>query len=86
MIDLKEALQTAFKDKANLEPITDTLESIVDQFGMVITLNLLAKICEGKADHIRENWQDEGLATRWQRRADLIERLAAKIQNEKTRF
>ena len=39
----------------------------VDPYGMahVVQTLLLVHICDEKAEHIRSNWQDEGLAKRW---------------------
>lgn len=43
----------------------ETLESMVDSHGIVIVTRLLAEVCRLKAEHIRENWQDEQLAKAW---------------------
>ena len=45
-----------------------SLEGMLDRFGMEGTLNLLSDICHEKADHLRENWQDEGMAYEWDKR------------------
>lgn len=37
------------------------LEEYVDRFGLEEVLDMLAGICAGKAEHIRTNYQDEGL-------------------------
>tara|TARA_R110002073_G_scaffold327139_1_gene507566 strand:+ start:479 stop:769 length:291 start_codon:yes stop_codon:yes gene_type:complete len=41
------------------------LESMIDRLGMSEIMLLLVHICDEKAEHIRSNWQDEGLAKRW---------------------
>jgi hypothetical protein len=45
------------------------LEGLVDAFGLQNVLNGLACIASGKADHIESNWQDQGLANRWEKAA-----------------
>jgi hypothetical protein len=47
----------------------DYLEGLIDTFGLQNVLNGLACICSGKADHIKSNWQDYGLAARWEKAA-----------------
>lgn len=41
------------------------LEALVDTYGLRYVLAELASICAGKAQHIRETWQDEPLARAW---------------------
>ena len=50
------------------------LESIVDNHGLAPTIEMLAEICNLKADHIRSNWQDDSLASRWGRMAGKLDR------------
>jgi hypothetical protein len=49
-----------------------TLEHIVDRDGLLATLQNLASIANGKADHISENWQDESMARVWRKMAARI--------------
>lgn len=51
----------------------DALEVLVDRYGLTRTLEALAEICEEKACHVAENWQDEKLATQWDKAADAID-------------
>lgn len=57
-----------------LNEAKDTLESIVDQFSTSTVINMLSEIAGEKAEHIRENWQDEGLAKQWERLAKVLDR------------
>ena len=41
------------------------LETMIDRLGMAEIMFLLTHICDEKAEHIREVWQDEELAKRW---------------------
>jgi hypothetical protein len=41
------------------------LESMIDSSSLADVLETLAEICDGKAQHIAENWQDHGLAAKW---------------------
>jgi hypothetical protein len=42
-----------------------TLEKLVDSCGLHYLLVGLQDVCHLKADHIRENWQDEKTAHAW---------------------
>tara|TARA_R100001082_G_scaffold44092_2_gene23405 strand:- start:6275 stop:6538 length:264 start_codon:yes stop_codon:yes gene_type:complete len=46
--------------KANQD--RDTIESLVDYYGLENVLQLLGEVCSAKSDHILDNWQDEKLA------------------------
>lgn len=35
------------------------LEVLVDRLGLRGVLGILAEVCQGKADHLRSNWQDD---------------------------
>lgn len=48
------------------------LEGLVDAIGLYETVQLLATIAGDKADHIRASYQDEHLASRWDRAAHEI--------------
>lgn len=43
------------------------IETIIDGHSVAKVLDMMAGICGQKAEHIRENWQDEPLARRWDR-------------------
>ena len=45
------------------------LEDLVDAYDILDVLSALADICVLKAEHVRENWQDEDLADIWERNA-----------------
>lgn len=45
----------------------EMLEAFVDQYGMANVLRALRDIADGKAEHIRANWQDVSLARDWER-------------------
>lgn len=55
---------------------TEALEAMVDRSGIGAVLEALAEICREKAEHLRENWQDEVSARMWDRRASALERTA----------
>jgi len=60
---------------------TDELEAMVDQIGLDGVLYALANIARLKADHVRENWQDEELARSWQRDAATVEKCGDDVEN-----
>ncbi len=45
--------------------IESTLEGMIDRWTMVSVLDALVDICDGKAGHLRSNWQDETSARVW---------------------
>lgn len=55
------------------------LENIVDAGSVTDALDLLHEICEAKAQHIRENWQDEKLAKSWEKDGEKLGKLARKV-------
>lgn len=44
----------------------DMLEALVDHYTLSRVVAALACICEGKAEHLRVNWQDRYMATIWE--------------------
>lgn len=56
-----------------LSNVADELEQILDSSNLPAILEALAQICHEKAEHIRENWQDEPLARKWNRAGKALE-------------
>ena len=59
-----------------MSKIEETLEEIIDLIGVDQTLHHISAICAKKAEHIKVNWQDNGLEKLWLARADKICQLA----------
>lgn len=59
----------------------DDLEAFVDKWGLKGTVSALAEIALAKAEHIRTNWQDEGLAELWDHDGKKLDKVSAKILN-----
>lgn len=57
---------TYTNDRANL---CDALERLIDRHGVATVCDALGGICYDKAEHIRTNWQDRALASKWSRLA-----------------
>jgi len=57
----------------------DVLESIIDRMSVSDVLYAVEAICLSKADHVRANWQDEGLAKEWEHRAAVLSKAAQKV-------
>jgi hypothetical protein len=57
----------------------DTIESLIDRLSVPVVVSLLAEVCSAKADHLRENWQDEPGAKDW-------DRVAGSLLNEHARL
>lgn len=51
----------------------ETLERMIDARSVAAVLAIVADVCQEKAQHIRENWQDEELAQAWERAARRVE-------------
>ena len=49
------------------------LEATVDIQGIARTLEMLSEICADKAEHIRETWDEYGLAAAWSKVSNRIE-------------
>lgn len=60
---------------------TDSLEMMIDRIGLTETLNCIAAICAEKADHVRSNWQDESLASEWDKSGSLVSLTADSINS-----
>lgn len=55
-----------------------TLEQLVDRHGLQHVLDTLGAICEGKAEHLRTNWQAVSAGDNWTRAARAVELCAGK--------
>ncbi len=55
-----------------------TLETLIDRHGLANVVEMLAIVCELKAEHLCSNWQDEQSAQWWHARANILDTLAAK--------
>ena len=55
------------------------LESLIDSSSLADVLETLAEICDGKSQHIAENWQDKPLAAQWNRAASRIGTCAGSV-------
>jgi hypothetical protein len=49
------------------------LEDMIDNHSLATVLDAIADICQQKADHLRENWQDDELAGSWDGAASALE-------------
>lgn len=50
-----------------------SLEELIDANSVKDVLDAVVRICEAKAEHLRENWQDQNMAKVWTKTAVLIE-------------
>ena len=57
-----------------------TLETLIDAYGLEGVLYAIGDICAEKADHIRSNWQDERLAKEWSKRTIRVTRTADAVR------
>jgi hypothetical protein len=55
------------------------LEDMIDKHSVQQVLFAIADICEAKAGHIAENWQDDASAKAWTAEARKISRLAERV-------
>jgi len=49
------------------------LEAAIDKSSVLHVIRELETVCHAKADHIRENWQDETTARAWEQVAIALE-------------
>jgi hypothetical protein len=66
----------------NQREADDMIEELVDKKGLGYVLEELGNVCDMKADHIQENWQDPQLARVWRRAAKILEAVAEKIDRD----
>jgi hypothetical protein len=59
----------------------ETIERIIDKTDLKFVLRTICEICLGKADHLRDNWQDDNLAKTWHKDAATLAKVASKIIN-----
>lgn len=66
----------------DVTPLSEVIEKHIDRIGLPQMIELIAIICEEKADHIRVNWPDSVniLAGSWERTAKDLDKLAATIK------
>lgn len=57
------------------------LEALIDSVGLRAVVDALSVVAYDKADHIRGNWQDEGLARIWADDGAVLERVVTRIVN-----
>ena len=62
----------------SMEEIKEELEVTIDQVGLRYTLECIAFICEAKAAHIEESYQDKQLASAWDTKAEMLHDLSGK--------
>ena len=51
------------------------LERMMDQAGTMAVISALSNICGYKAQHLRENWQDEASAKRWDKASNVLAKI-----------
>lgn len=60
------------------QDLIKALEPLVDSNTLSGVLLSLARLCNEKAEHIRDNWQDKALADEWDRQAKRIDSVAGR--------
>ena len=53
------------------------IEALIDAQGMVELLHVIADVCGEKDEHLRANWQEQGLALDWHKTMLKVHALAA---------
>ena len=74
------ALRNSNVDPLPVKGLPSRLEAEVDRTSVSQVVQTLADVCREKAQHIRENWQDEGLAKVWDRVATRLELASDNIE------
>ena len=59
--------------------VVDSLEAMIDASTLATVTDALAEVCYMKADHIRENWQDNITSRPWDIAAGKLVKLAARL-------
>jgi hypothetical protein len=62
------------------ERVLETLEHLVDETSLGFVLEKMSEICSLKAEHIRNAWQDDGTADRWEETAGDLDILRVRVE------
>jgi hypothetical protein len=60
--------------------LQNEVEALLDRHPIDELVAALAEVCDLKASHVLENWQDKHLAKLWQRNAIALNQVQAKLQ------
>lgn len=61
------------------EQMKDSLELLVDATSLPHIVEMLSEICSEKADHVRESYADEALASSWEADSKALLAMAASL-------
>ena len=78
------ATKFATNPRARKNPPVDALELVeemVDKSSVKRVVTLVAEVCELKAQHVKEAWQDAGLAKTWEHDAKALINFVSKLKN-----
>jgi hypothetical protein len=56
--------------------ITQTLEEMIDRYGVTHVVTGLSLVCFEKAEHLRTNWQDKVTAKAWDADGKALDKVA----------
>ena len=65
----------------SIEASVVVLESLIDKHSLAYVVEMLARICSEKADHIRASYDDALTARRWDNDSDKLSKLAGRVFN-----
>lgn len=65
--------------KTERDELIETLETLLDENTLSGVLDALSEVCNLKATHLLENWQDKGAAKAWLRAQAQIDRASQRI-------
>ena len=60
----------------------DAIEAIFDRYQWSAVIEMLANICNEKAEHLRTNWQDKHTARRYETAARAFQRIADPLREK----
>ena len=55
------------------------LETLIDKDSLQYVLSTIAEICHEKAEHLRENWQDNNTAKIWDKAGNNVAAVLSKV-------
>jgi hypothetical protein len=65
---------------ANIAQLSQQLETMIDGASLCEVLEALEAVCHDKAEHLRNNWQDEPSARAWARAAKIVDKASASVE------
>lgn len=62
------------------QKLRDAIEALIDKTTLCAVIDALATVCDEKASHIRETWQDNETARAWDDAGGKLAKLGTRVE------